>query len=436
MSSRSERRGEAAGRSELPNHPFVLRHVRHNFTSLVVDPACYMLGMGFLDPATVLPALMSRLGAAPWELGLVVAVLNFGWTVSALIGAHAIHGQPYHKRYLVLWNVVSRAGILFIPPALLLYGADRPDLARWTIIAALILFGLTKGLTITSWYDVIAKTIPPKIRGRFFGTQSTAVSAAGLVSSLLVLAILRSDRLAFPGNFALLSLLAFVGLMLSLAALAAIREPAGPEVADRGDLIAYVRRIRPLLREHPGVGRLVVARLLLDAGALALPFYAGYAEKSLGQPLAMVGVYAIVKSLARVVSGIAWGTLSDRRGPALTFRLAGAVAVLPPLLALAAPAAPWLLVLTFALMGVAEAGIWSGYGTRIVGAVDETDRPLALGIANVGLAPIALYGLIGGWLVGVASFATVFALAALVVVTGVLLATAWDRSSRTAATVH
>jgi predicted MFS family arabinose efflux permease len=417
---------------EPPTHPFVLRNVRRNFTTLIVDPSLFVMGMAFFDPITVLPVLLERLGASKGLIGFTVAVVAFGWTLTALVGSHAIHGKACHRPHLIFWNLVSRVWLLALPLSIAAFAVGQPQLALWVVVGSLMLFGFGKGFTISSWYDIIAKTIPPKIRGRFFGVQATAVGLSSLLGSSLVLAILRTDRLSFPDNFVLITILGCLSIGLSMAALFWIREPAGcatePD-APKTSMGDYVRQVFPLLRQNQELARLVGVRLLFEAGALAVPFYAIYSNKVLDQPLQMLGVYALTRSLGRVLSGPLWGALNDRRGASFALRMVGLAAPMPPLFALLSGVSPLLLIGTFALIGATEAGLHSSYNSKLLGSVDERTRPLALGVANIGLAPIALYGYLGGILLGVTSYGLVFALAATIAAAGFVLSTIWDRQT-------
>src|SRR2546421_3912635 len=94
---------------------FAARHFRWNLTVILLDACGYFLGLSFFEPSTVLPVLMTRLGAADWQVGLMRLVQTLGITLPALFAAHYIHGMAYHKRFLFTTALIGRIGILALP---------------------------------------------------------------------------------------------------------------------------------------------------------------------------------------------------------------------------------------------------------------------------------------------------------------------------------
>jgi hypothetical protein len=194
-------------------------HFWWNFIVLQIDVSTFVLGLAFLDSATVLPLLLTRLGATSTMIGAVQAVQTLGLMLPPLFAAHWIHGRTRHQRFLVATSGIGRAGLPTLLVALLLWGRTRPGLVLAWFFAVYALFWAMDGACNVSWLDIIAKTIPARARGRLFGTMQVTGGVLAAGAGLVVRSVLQPGRFRFPLDFALLLALWCVGAALSEVAL-------------------------------------------------------------------------------------------------------------------------------------------------------------------------------------------------------------------------
>lgn len=264
------------------------RHFRWNFVALVVDVSTFVLGLAFMDAATVLPIFLARLGAGSAGVGLAQAIQTLGLMLPPLFAAHRIHGRARHKSFLLLVCSVGRGGLLTLPPVLLLWGRTHPGWVLAWFYVVYALFWAMDGACHPSWMDIVAKTIPARSRGRLFGTTQVLGGVLAAAAGWAVHAILRSERLPFPREFALLILLWCAGAAASLVALWMIREPQGDHEEDPPDgenggrmpLRRYLARAPGFLRANPRLARIIGVQILLGGAMLATPFYTLFAAST------------------------------------------------------------------------------------------------------------------------------------------------------------
>lgn len=366
--------------------------------------------------------LLYRLGASDQVIGLLRMVQTLGFTLPAPLAAHYIHGRRNNKRFLLGACAVGRAGLLALPP-LLYFGGNRPNLVIGCIFVVISIFWLMDGGVAVSWFDIIAKTIPARVRGRFFGLMQLGGGIASLAAAAVVTRVLRNSHWIFPQNFAVLAAGWCVMVVVSQVCLALIREPSGPaDDEEKPPFGVYVRQALPLLRRRPRLMRLVLARVLLDGAGMALPFYVLYAQKSLKVGLTMVGLYVFFKAAGKLCTGPVWGWLSDHYGAAAGLRGVACCIVAAPALALmAGRGAVWLMPPLFFVVGAMTDGLWMTSSNTLLETVEAKERPLAVGVASMVQAPGALYGLIGGLLAQHFSYAVVFSAALGVALVGVIV---------------
>lgn len=400
---------------ELSPEDLAARHFRRNFGLLIAEAGAFMAGIAFFDGSTVYPLLLARLGASDALIGGARLVQVLGFTLPALFAAHYIHGRAKHKRFMLTTCALARVPLCTVPIAILFVSPKHPSIALACVFAVIAFFYLMDGACAVSWFDIVAKTIPARVRGRFFGVMQTTAGLFAIGAGVAVHHVLRSPALPYPTNFALLASLWFAGAMMSQLGLTLVYEPPGAEASpdSRLTLSDYLRQAGPLLRSSPRLRALIITRVLLDGAGLAAPFYVLFAQRDLGTSLQMAGVYTIAQNAGRVSTGPLWGWLSDRVGTGAAVRSIAFCIVLTPCMALLAttPTA-WIMIIVFALMGAVMDGVWMVMSTALLEAVPAKDRPLAVGVASVCQTPSAVYGPLGGVLAGKTSYRFVFAVAA------------------------
>ncbi len=408
------------------------RHFRRNSALLVAEAAAFMCGLAFFDSSTVYPVLLRKLGASDSLIGMTRLVQVLGFTLPALVAAHYIHGRTHHKRFMLTTCAIARVG-LFTIPLVLLVADTNPTLAlAWTISVTGV-FWMMDGACAVSWFDIVAKSIPARVRGRFFGVMQLSAGLAAAGAGLVVASVLHSPEWPFPLNFALLGGLWFVGAMGSQLGLSMIVEPAASsdQSDDRPTFRQYLRQAAPMLRNSPRIRMLIVTRVLLDGAGIAAPFYVLFAQRDLGVSLQLVGLYTVAQSVGRIAAGPLWGWLTDRFGTTTGVRgIAMTIACTPILALIASKGAPCIMFVVFGLLGAVMDGVWMVMSTALLGAASETERPLAVGVASVCQTPSALYGPIGGAVASVLGYQAVFAAAAGVSIGGALASFAIPPSTR------
>ncbi len=357
-------------------------------------------------------------------IGLTRLIQTLGYTLPALISAHAIHGRARHKSYLLLTCYLARAGLFTLPPVFFYFAQSRPTFVLVWFLVVTGIFWTLDGACAVSWFDIVAKTIPGRARGRLFGTMQALSGVAGIAVGKVVEMILAPDGLPFPANFAVLAGGWCVGVIGSQIGLHMLREPDG--VVDDGEekpsFREYVRQAPALLRRNPGVGRILAARLVLDGVGMAAPFYALFATRDMGISLGTVGLYMLVQSCGKVLGGPVWGWLSDRHGPVIGLRtVACFAAAVPGLALLAGHGVGAALPVIFFVLGAIQDGLWMVTTNTLFESVDDRDRPMAIGVLSLGQTPVAIYGPLGGVIAAATSYVTGFGVALVFGVAGVLL---------------
>ncbi len=181
--------------------------------------------MSFTSTVTVLPLFVQQLGGSPFAIGLIPAIFNVGWLLPQLLTAPYVERLVLKKRFVLLVSLNERIPYWLLG-AFILVAAQHVSNTVLLIafFATLIWWCLGGGFTATGWQDLMAKVMPLRRRGLFFGTQSAfggLLGSAGAVAAGYLL-----DRYPFPTNFALCFLIAGACMSNSYFFLALTREHA------------------------------------------------------------------------------------------------------------------------------------------------------------------------------------------------------------------
>ena len=400
-------------------------HFRRNFWLGVVNGILFNTSASFISLSLVLPGLIRTLGGANVLVGLLAALDSAGWMVPQLLVGTRV--QHYPRKMPVYQAAAIVRGALFVGLVMIVALAGRlaPRGALAGLVGVYALYALAAGWAAVPFQEVVAKTIPPDRRGRYFGLRQLGGGLATLlVASPVVGFVLGSaGPWSFPANYALLFGVACLLAVGGLAAFCLVVEPPSPRVGPAGALREQLRVLPALWRAQPYMRRFLVYRILSRLAAIATPFYIVYAREELGMPAAMTGEYMAIISVVLLLSNLLWSRFSDRQGNRLLLRVGAALASLAPLAALLLPAVgawaglplranAYLFAAVFVLAGLGDTCMGIGVSNYVLELLPERDRPAGLGLINTVAGLVSMLTIAGGTLADLAGYQVLFIMAA------------------------
>jgi MFS family permease len=415
--------------AERPTEQGLQRNTRLGIANGIL----FSFGEALNNGNLVLGPLVRQLGGGLWVVGLLPALQSGGWLLPQMLVGGRLQAQPYK---LPLYRRSAMVRILAygtLAAVILLADVVRPELALAAIVVCYTVFNVGGGTSALAFQDVVAKVIPPRRRGAFFGVRQLygGLLAFALAGPLVALLLSPSNPLPFPLNFGLLALLSLVFMSVGLLSFCYVDEPPQRNVGRRQGFLETLRSAPALLRRDHTYRTFVLSRLLTRTGQIGEPFYIIYAREALGLPATVIGIYLAVRALSAALSNIYWGRVSDRQGNKRLMLLTGALLVCAPALVLVGP---WLaqllgfgaagltvaMGLVYLLSGLAMDGSNIAGLTYLMEVAPEHERPTYTGIANTLLGVITLLPVLGGWLVQHAGYGGLFSLGLVFAVAGLL----------------
>lgn len=409
--------------SQLHGAPPVVppAEVRRNYRLGVINGVMFALGDSLSSAGLVLALLVRQLGGSLALVGLLPALQIGGFLLPQMLVGGRLQAMPYklplYRRAAIARMSAFGAMLLAIFAA----GSLPSNTSLWLIIICYSIFNFGGGTSTLAFQDVVAKVIPPRRRGSFFGTRQLF---GGLLTFAIVGPLVRwllgeGSPLPFPYNYSVLGVLAWISLSIGLIAFAIVKEPPQTQLGRRMRVIEGLRRAPAIMRANANYRWFIISRMLTRVGQIAEPFYIIYAIEALGLPAGVAGIYLAVRAISGALSNLLWSRISERQGTRRLILLTGVLFVLAPALALAGPAIAGALGLgdtgvlvaiglVFLVAGVANDGNGISSNTYLLEIVPENERPTYIGLANTTLGVVTFLPVLGGWLVANVGYSGTF----------------------------
>ena len=385
------------------------RHTPWNFAVIVLDASAFMAGFAFVDVVAVLPVLLSNLTDSKVLIGLMLALQRAGWLLPQLLATSFVLHRPRKKPFFFHPCLISRLPFLLLAAAFLSpWGAAHPTVLLWMLVGIFGLFFFGDGLSGVPWHDTIARTIPSRMRGRFFGSMQLLSGLLTAGVGVLVRKVLADPSLAFPFNYGRLMVGLCVGMALSTLFLGLIREPVSTSLPRPWSLGQIIRSIPRVVRRHPQLRQVIIVQNLCGMAALSMPFYAVYGKEVLGLPASAAGIFILAQTVGSTGVSLIWAYINDRYSCRLVIRAVSWLVLAAPAAALLLPLAMralhlpagmnYLYAVVFLIMGATWGGAWMGFTNYVMELAQDEIRPLFLGLQSTLSAPTVVMPLLGGWL--------------------------------------
>ncbi len=298
-------RGQPGGSSDAETR----RNLPFNFRLLLFHGLFGQTGFRLVNAPTFLPDYLSLLTGSNAAVGVARALQSLGLFLSPLFAAAVVEGRTHVRGFTLLFGLLQRSQILLLALTALLVPAEYAIVVIRVVIGV---WGFANGLQRVAFNVLMAKTIPPEVRGRLLGLRNTAsgvtIFFVSIGGGLLV------QQYGFPRGYGLTFLLGFALACVGLIGIAALRETAHAEALENLPFATRIGRVREMLRNEPNFRRFVSARLLATAARGAVPFYIILVREELGLTGERLAALTIMFVMAQSFSTLGWGLLADRHG--------------------------------------------------------------------------------------------------------------------------
>jgi len=365
-----------------------------------------MTGFRLIYAPTIIPAYLLAITGSAAAVGLGIALLQLGATISPILSGARIEHRSHILSYSIRVGSMLRLAILGLALAGWLLTSDVLVVVTLALFAVL---GFFNGAQRVAFQMLMAKVIPIARRGRLQGYRNLA---GGLIAAVLAWVagywFIEGEWLG--NGYATTFLLAFVLTSAGLIAFKMLlREPPSPAARPMVPLIERVRQF-PLLLEDRNFARFIAAQALATAIRIGGPFWTVYAGQQLGLSGALIGGLSLAFLGADTLSNLLWGPMGDRFGFRIVYMLSLAC-VLGGLVVMMTGHTALPIYAAFVLLGMGGSGWMMASTTMVLEFGAHEDIPMRLAFLTTAEGAVAAVGpLLAGLLVAAAGFGPLFAL--------------------------
>jgi len=383
-------------------------------------------GQAFCNPNTVLPIFLDHFTKSKILIGLSSTLIGkLGGIASVfpqLLVANKIENKTYKKPLLIFAITVRALSWGLLAFTTYIFNNTYPNLTIFFLFVTLILHTFMGGIAAVPFFDIWGKSLPPNLRGRFFGYRQLWGGVLAIGSGLIVKNILGNNSIEFPYNFALLFFLVFIFLSISYIALGSVKEPTEKVYKNQLPFKDFLKKAFLIIKKNRNYKKFIMVEILTGAGGIALPFYILYLKDVLQIELGMVGILLSAQMLGSVLSNILWAHLSDFVGNKKVIQISTFVGLMVPIAALMTQFKNELLyLLLFAIIGFFIAGRTIGNTNYLLDIAPSKDRPTYISLTGTLLFPVSLFPLIGGLIAQYISYNMLFIITGVPILLGFIL---------------
>jgi MFS family permease len=427
---------------------------RRNQTLGVMNGMLVNLGNAFVDPFTVLPVFITTFGGSSVLVGFVTAAFTAGWFLPQLFVAGIAQTR---RRVLPIYTASAAFRFIgFVGAGASIFWIDplHRGAVLTCVIGGLALNAFASGVAGIPFLEITSKTVPINQRGAFFGGRRVMGGILGVMAGILIAAVLGGDPGAiwartslyrvvkefavkaglagrpFPYDYGILIIIGGVISATGVIAYLFVKEPPATHVARPTSLRRQFADGFAMLKSLPDYRSFLWMRIFYQLTAMCFPFYATFAYVQLGFSQASVGLFVSIWLGAGVLSNLVWGPLLDHRGHRIVFVSTAAISVVPPIVILLLSAfRPHgetttsigvfsVVALTFLMNGFVRAGRFIANHTYLLEVAPLERRPLYVGFMNTMTFPFMLSPILGGAIVSLFGYRTLFVIGGLAALAG------------------
>ena len=388
-----------------------------------------MVGMSLVSSVTILPLFMSHLTGSLVLVGAVPALWHLGFVVPQLLGPAIYANRPIRKRAIVGQVYAGALALTAFGGLVVAFAEDHKIFVLLGFFPMVMTYMGFVGIAHTAWIDVIGKVIGEDKQSRLLGYSHAAGGLMG-AGAVWIATRMMGDT-PFPHGFGY-SMIAAGCLAATAGTLFFfLREQPSPTTNGAASgVFQTIKKIPRLYAANRSLRSYAISRVVVGWGFAAFAFLTIYSVREMGaSEKEAIGLTGILLT-SQVLGSLGWGLVGDLKSPRWLPVGGSVMTVISLLFAFFGASMPSIYIAIFA-GGLASAAFMNAELSIILHLSPSDERPTYYSIysATYGIltlpAPLAV-----GLLLNTMSFRSMFGIATILCLAGLVLMVQFLRISR------
>jgi len=373
-------------------NPVTIRNMKLIIVAFMFGIVC----INIISGPAIAGYLKEELRASDFAYGLIMAI---GPVASAfqILASYIIERRGNRTRMFIISGLIQRAAWLPFGLVPLFIPLGAVTLRLWIAALFMLISSAMGPFMNVSFFSIISDVVPMRVRGRYFATRSRITTIVGIISGLVVAALL--DTLPGGYKYAVVFAIAAVFGVADIIMFFFMELPKPKPAAQRMDILSMVGRV---LKDRRYMRVVIFVAVWSFSVNIAGPFFYVYMKT------AMRLSYTEIMIAGQIVSGVfsalvvtRWGRAMDYYGNKPVMFLAALLMSMTPYLWLfAGPRMVWMVVMINMMSGCLWCAIELSAQNLFMGQAPEDNRTMYIAVYFITsqLAGVALSNAAGGWL--------------------------------------
>jgi MFS family permease len=287
------------------------RQIKFNYQMGVINGVLYIFGASLLDPTLVLVAFLSNFTQSSLILGMVVPILQAGWSLPQLWVSGIVQNQPKKIKLYRLATYVRIAAWTIL--ALTMNLVREPTLLLVLFFITFTISSLASGLAGLPFMELVSKTVPARRRGEMFAWRLGLGGILGVAGGFFVRWILSPQSpFPYPNGYGILAIGNVIFASIGLLFYNQVQEVADSHVLPRQPVTAQLKDGLAIFDKNRNFRNFLLFQVLMIFSGVAVPFFAVYVQQHLGGDKSWVGIYLIITAISNLLANLLFGRISRR----------------------------------------------------------------------------------------------------------------------------
>lgn len=280
--------------------------VRRNFICHCLEGGLYMGGTAFLAPESVLPKMVETLGGQTWIIAMMPVLLPAASASLGMFVAPIVERLPRYKNWVLFFGMLQRLPYLITGLILLLAKNIEDSWLLPLVVLTPVISGLLGGVTVVAWMEMVTRMVPERVRAAGWAVRYIIQAIIGMVAGAVIHQVLThfENRVAYAWlHLAVFSLL-FVSWLSQIFMQEDVHLRPQPRERTHSSYLDYLRELPGLLRQHPRLIRLIIARFTGMGYLMVVSFLTIHALDVTGHPKEDMGRFVTCQAVGVVLGSL------------------------------------------------------------------------------------------------------------------------------------